>query len=93
MPLALCLSAGDYLLISKAAFEWVFDDQVEAVDIIARLGLVGAVADVGQRQAEVFGGAGLHHVLEVDIALPVACLLYTSPSPRDLSTSRMPSSA
>ena len=25
--------------------------------------------------------------------LPVACLLYTSPSPRDLSTSRMPSSA
>ena len=26
-------------------------------------------------------------------ALPPACLLYTSPSPRDLSTSRMPSSA
>ena len=25
--------------------------------------------------------------------LPVGCLLYTSPSPRDLSTSRMPSSA
>ena len=24
---------------------------------------------------------------------PVVCLLYTSPSPRDLSTSRMPSSA
>ena len=29
-----------------------------------------------------------------DIAAPtVSCLLYTSPSPRDLSTSRMPSSA
>ena len=26
-------------------------------------------------------------------ALNKACLLYTSPSPRDLSTSRMPSSA
>ena len=26
-------------------------------------------------------------------ALPYFCLLYTSPSPRDLSTSRMPSSA
>ena len=26
-------------------------------------------------------------------ALYTACLLYTSPSPRDLSTSRMPSSA
>ena len=25
--------------------------------------------------------------------LPYSCLLYTSPSPRDLSTSRMPSSA
>ena len=24
---------------------------------------------------------------------PITCLLYTSPSPRDLSTSRMPSSA
>ena len=33
---------------------------------------------------------------EVNIWLPVddwGCLLYTSPSPRDLSTSRMPSSA
>ena len=27
------------------------------------------------------------------IATPYTCLLYTSPSPRDLSTSRMPSSA
>ena len=26
-------------------------------------------------------------------AIPNPCLLYTSPSPRDLSTSRMPSSA
>ena len=30
---------------------------------------------------------------EVLEPLPLACLLYTSPSPRDLSTSRMPSSA
>ena len=27
------------------------------------------------------------------VATPTSCLLYTSPSPRDLSTSRMPSSA
>ena len=26
-------------------------------------------------------------------SIPLPCLLYTSPSPRDLSTSRMPSSA
>ena len=29
----------------------------------------------------------------VEITQPETCLLYTSPSPRDLSTSRMPSSA
>ena len=29
----------------------------------------------------------------VFFSIPLACLLYTSPSPRDLSTSRMPSSA
>ena len=29
----------------------------------------------------------------LEIARPYTCLLYTSPSPRDLSTSRMPSSA
>ena len=31
--------------------------------------------------------------LRLDEALGGSCLLYTSPSPRDLSTSRMPSSA
>ena len=29
----------------------------------------------------------------VEVSLAYSCLLYTSPSPRDLSTSRMPSSA
>ena len=36
--------------------------------------------------------AWYHIVLQVDTAQST-CLLYTSPSPRDLSTSRMPSSA
>ena len=30
---------------------------------------------------------------KLDVSLFESCLLYTSPSPRDLSTSRMPSSA
>ena len=34
-----------------------------------------------------------HDAGELGLLDPVTCLLYTSPSPRDLSTSRMPSSA
>ena len=38
--------------------------------------------------------ASIEKALGVPQALPdIFCLLYTSPSPRDLSTSRMPSSA
>ena len=40
--------------------------------------------------AEIYGCADLEADLEI---MCMACLLYTSPSPRDLSTSRMPSSA
>ena len=38
-------------------------------------------------------GSGKTRVLVHRVAWIVDCLLYTSPSPRDLSTSRMPSSA
>ena len=36
---------------------------------------------------------GVFVLIAVVAAVVMACLLYTSPSPRDLSTSRMPSSA
>ena len=42
--------------------------------------------------ALVFGSNRMGHPTET-FSLYEACLLYTSPSPRDLSTSRMPSSA
>jgi len=35
----------------------------------------------------------VHYTIEPYVAPSTSCLLYTSPSPRDLSTSRMPSSA
>ena len=34
-----------------------------------------------------------HHTRQSAVGLPVICLLYTSPSPRDVEESRMPSSA
>ena len=64
------------------------------------IGLVGL--DDGEVGHDVLGGdrVGLWVLIEdVNLALGVRdlelypCLLYTSPSPRDLSTSRMPSSA
>ena len=54
----------------------------------------------------IFAWGGLSHIDTLDLkpdagsniksafgSIPTTCLLYTSPSPRDLSTSRMPSSA
>ena len=43
--------------------------------------------------AKRFEGAGLTHLHVVDLDGARACLLYTSPSPRDRTRSRMPSSA
>ena len=37
--------------------------------------------------------AWLDHARDASVVLPGACLLYTSPSPRDGLLSRMPSSA
>ena len=48
------------------------------------------VADVARGDSTDYSAC---HVFDVEQASQVACLLYTSPSPRDLSTSRMPSSA
>ena len=78
-----------------------FDDAVYAEPIEKGWRLIVAIADVS---AYVEAG----NALDLEAAkrgnsvylpgtvvpmLPEACLLYTSPSPRDLSTSRMPSSA
>ena len=54
-----------------------------------------AAAATGLQEADFIRQAALLRAQEVEqrMALSVLCLLYTSPSPRDLSTSRMPSSA
>ena len=51
--------------------------------------------EVGTAQSKtaVNAGAKAGDSMDTSIAGSYDCLLYTSPSPRDLSTSRMPSSA
>ena len=64
----------------------------EDVDLAARDSLLGnLVSSLSPEQAETCEGP--LKVAECHQALLGICLLYTSPSPRDLSTSRMPSSA
>ena len=54
---------------------------------------VGSCAQIG-RNVHLSGGVGIGGVLEPLQATPtIICLLYTSPSPRDATLSRMPSSA
>jgi len=57
------------------------------------LKLAGAPADMVRDaiRGAAARGVAVRLIYNVDFAYP--CLLYTSPSPRDLSTSRMPSSA
>ena len=71
---------------------------IEAANISEKYGLKTALitknySDLGKLSCNPsIGGVGKTHIAsEVDIL--GGCLLYTSPSPRDLSTSRMPSSA
>ena len=56
------------------------------VPVIAKLGLLRTF-----QQTRIYGK--LNCVENMLISHKGSCLLYTSPSPRDLSTSRMPSSA
>ena len=58
--------------------------------------LIGGVTNVDPAEVVVIGGGVVgYNAIEIAIGMQanVTCLLYTSPSPRDLSTSRMPSSA
>jgi len=72
--------------------------QAAADGLVKRDALLAAwVRDARQRTLEVVADLSDEQLLgpQLRIVNPLLwdCLLYTSPSPRDLSTSRMPSSA
>ena len=62
----------------------LLDEEVEA-QLLREVVTIGYAPDLTDDELEQIG--------QDPFVIAYACLLYTSPSPRDLSTSRMPSSA
>ena len=63
-------------------------------DILVRDGVIAEIGNLSGRKAsrEIDAEGSVVSPGFIDVHTHI-CLLYTSPSPRDLSTSRMPSSA
>ena len=60
---------------------------------LSTLDLAKGLIDEGFHPMTVYFPLVVHGAMLVEPTETESCLLYTSPSPRDLSTSRMPSSA
>ena len=80
------------------------DENTDMTDAAAICAIVDVVISIDTSLAHIAGATGRPTIVmlpfQPDFRWPVNraetpwyCLLYTSPSPRDLSTSRMPSSA
>ena len=78
-------SLAEQLVNSGNSVHLVGRNENETKSISEKLGCTFTIADVLED--------GFIEKVKNDISDIKGCLLYTSPSPRDLSTSRMPSSA
>ena len=89
--------AGRYVLVNRRYLD-VFHTHRDAIigksdhELFAKEA-ADAFRDMDQRVAAADAALIEEEVVPHDDRLHTYCLLYTSPSPRDLSTSRMPSSA
>ena len=90
----------------KSSKKWLRTLPTEGPQVICGPGENAGIVDIGDGQALVFKMESHNHPSYIEPYQGAAtgvggilrdvftiCLLYTSPSPRDLSTSRMPSSA
>ena len=69
-------------------------DSVESGDLIAEIETDKATMEVEAIEDGIIGKILVSEGQEsIKVNSPIACLLYTSPSPRDTALSRMPSSA
>ena len=66
---------------------------VQLIPELAEAGIYSFKIEGRMKQTEYAAGVTAVYRNYIDRYLSYGCLLYTSPSPRDLSTSRMPSSA
>ena len=96
------LSEGDLVQLSRPGFEVVVYDTLEEFYLAEALEYVSAWKEATpDNPVGICGPIGPTEQLplvaqlvnELDLDLSSACLLYTSPSPRDQRGSRMPSSA
>ena len=86
----------DLLIIGGGISACVFASQYLKNNITKKVGLIEIGRGLGGRSStrisKKYKGWKLNHG-SPNFNISNSCLLYTSPSPRDLSTSRMPSSA
>ena len=83
-------------LVTAVIKPFKLDDVREALSAIGVQGItVSEVKGFGRQKGHTELYRGAEYVVDFlpKVKIDIACLLYTSPSPRDLSTSRMPSSA
>jgi len=86
---------GDPVAAVAATDEWIADAALEAIDVsFEELPSVMSIDEALSQLGEPIHPRGnVHKAVALEFGDTEDCLLYTSPSPRDLSTSRMPSSA
>ena len=78
-----------FVLENEATLETAMRDRLQKASAICQLVAYISLVGVGMMWYNISTSVGIFFV----VSTILACLLYTSPSPRDLSTSRMPSSA